>query len=331
MSLYVRSINSMGSGEDSGGGALQNLLGMTDSEHMGTESNFINQAGVLSLSSTDFETTEDSPAAMSVETKKGKCFVLNGSWTTRSKTIKFWEVLSTATETSTIDANATGSTRIDLICVKIDTGASPDDTASNIATVEVVKGTAGAGAPETPANHLKLYEVSVANGASSILNANITDYRVQSRIDVSSIENTAKARAYLGSTQSVATGSDVTLVLDTEDYDPGSRFNTSTYKYVIPVAGYYMIYAQALFTDIADGKDGIIRIKNNGSTIVSGRSYSSVATADPIPNATTISKLAVNDEITVVVQHSEGVNTDIIAGSGSTFLAIHLLSTDETT
>lgn len=46
--------------------------------------------------------------------------------------------------------------------------------------------------------------------------------------------------AYIGSTQTVTSGAQVTLTFDTERYDLGSNFNTSTYAYTPPSTGYYM-------------------------------------------------------------------------------------------
>ena len=46
--------------------------------------------------------------------------------------------------------------------------------------------------------------------------------------------------AYIGSTQTVTSGAQVTLTFNTERYDLGSNFNTSTYAYTPPSTGYYM-------------------------------------------------------------------------------------------
>ena len=46
--------------------------------------------------------------------------------------------------------------------------------------------------------------------------------------------------AYIGSTQTVTSGAQVTLTFDTERYDLGNNFNTSTYAYTPTSTGYYM-------------------------------------------------------------------------------------------
>ena len=65
----------------------------------------------------------------------------------------------------------------------MDTAVTPDEHASNIATLVAVAGTPGARTRATPDNHYVLATVAVANGASTIVNADITDSRVQAKID----------------------------------------------------------------------------------------------------------------------------------------------------
>jgi microcystin-dependent protein len=78
-------------------------------------------------------------------------------------------------ETKTIDANSSGSLRIDRIILRNAV------TGAKTITIEVLKGTPGAGAPaltQTSTTYeVSLAQVSVANGVSQILNANITDER----------------------------------------------------------------------------------------------------------------------------------------------------------
>ncbi len=128
------------------------------------------------VASTDYAVAQSSPVAMSVTVGTGKAYIYISSLAS------YYRTILDAAATLSIAANSSGSTRIDTICIKIDTGATPDANASNVATVVVVQGTPGAGAPATPANHYKLAEVTVANGAVSIVTANIADSRVQLNI-----------------------------------------------------------------------------------------------------------------------------------------------------
>jgi len=111
---------------------------------------------------------EKDPVAMAVGVATGVAYVYSSSLGIHMRTN-----LDTAV-TKTIDSNSSGSTRIDIICIKIDTAATADANASNIASVDVVKGTPGEGAPSTPANYYKLAEVSVADGETEITDTEIT-------------------------------------------------------------------------------------------------------------------------------------------------------------
>ncbi len=125
------------------------------------------------VASGDYAVAQSSPVAMSVTVATGKAYIYISSL------LSYYRTILDAAATLSIASNSSGSTRIDLICIKIDTGATPDANASNVASVVVVQGTPGGGAPATPANHYKLAEVTVASGAATIVTANIADSRSQ--------------------------------------------------------------------------------------------------------------------------------------------------------
>jgi hypothetical protein len=120
----------------------------------------------------DYQVTQNGPVAMNVLVLSGTIFTYISSAGTYYR-----HSLTDATTQLTIDPNSSGSTRIDLICHKTDLTITPDADGGGIASLVVVKGTAGAGVPATPANHTKLAEVTIVNGAASISTSNITDRR----------------------------------------------------------------------------------------------------------------------------------------------------------
>lgn len=120
----------------------------------------------------DYQVIQSGTPGMSVQVTLGKAFLYIGS-----KSSYFGSYLDTTT-TLSITSNSSGSTRIDIICIKFDTSVTSDALGDNIVTLQVVVGTPGAGVPATPANYTKFAEVSVANNAVSIVNANITDKRL---------------------------------------------------------------------------------------------------------------------------------------------------------
>lgn len=79
----------------------------------------------------------------------------------------------TAQGTLTVASNSSGQTRVDIVIARVyDTGNS-----SSFCDVEIVTGTPGGGQPATPGTSILLAAITVASGASSVLNADITDKR----------------------------------------------------------------------------------------------------------------------------------------------------------
>lgn len=134
-------------------------------------------------------------ANMSVDVTLGKCFV-------RGTASNVYPVRMTANENVLIASNSGGTTRIDAIVVYIDLAASPDTTASNVAKLLRVAGTTvapidadiqtavGASNP-----FLRLSDVTVANGAVSIVTANIADKRAKYKLNRSHRKGTVTCAA----------------------------------------------------------------------------------------------------------------------------------------
>ena len=180
--------------------------GATEGDIRGSFSDIIDTVGVVDLANGHCLVTENSPAALSVLVAPGIVYVPNADYDELdSNEPKFYEAIIDAEGEVTITANTSGSTRIDLICVKVDKTITPDEHASNIATLVAVAGTPGAGTPATPDNHYVLATVAVANGASTIVNTNITSTRVQSKIDFDFLPKATGAEVNTGT-------SDVTIV-----------------------------------------------------------------------------------------------------------------------
>lgn len=165
---------------------------------------------------TDLKVTEKgSGADMSVDVAVGDAYILNSSWTAGSlDETKFFAVASDAISNVTITANSSGNPRIDIIVATVDKITPPNDEATNVFTVTAVAGTPAGSptAPATPANSIKLAEIAVANGATSIVNANITDTRKHLSLLMH------KGRLILGTTTSAASG-DAVIIINTDDYD----------------------------------------------------------------------------------------------------------------
>ena len=117
---------------------------------------------------TAMQVTQAASPAMSVLVNAGYCAVAH---LTQGHGVYIFGTL--AQETLTVASNSSGQTRTDLILARVyDTANS-----SSFCDVEIVAGTPGGGQPATPGTSLLLATVTVASGASSILNASITDKR----------------------------------------------------------------------------------------------------------------------------------------------------------
>lgn len=159
--------------------------GMTAANHMQVSQDFITNAGVVGA--TDLVTSQNGSPNMSVNVTAGTGYILNASYSANSTSQnKYWRFISDGTVNATIAASDPSNPRIDLVCAKFNTSATPDGTASNVVTIissgtdSSLKGTAAGSpsAPAVPSNYLVLAQVAVAAGATSIVNANLTGRRV---------------------------------------------------------------------------------------------------------------------------------------------------------
>ena len=138
-------------------------------------------------SNVDFEVIESSPAAMTVDVGTGFANVI---FTKNSET---WKVIvnNNASETLTVSSNTSGSQRDDAVIVVL-SQAEPTALKTNVASLQIVDGTPGAGVLSDAdidtflghQNWARLADIEVANAASSILTANITDTRALVTLDL---------------------------------------------------------------------------------------------------------------------------------------------------
>lgn len=120
---------------------------------------------------------------MTVAVTQGIAWVTGTPTAGNSQTFR---VKMTASENVTISANSTGGTRYDYIYLKLDATklANPNLAADDVATLVVSRSTSNTTDDGTPPTYGYLIaKVTVANGASSIVNANIADTRAQASMN----------------------------------------------------------------------------------------------------------------------------------------------------
>jgi hypothetical protein len=153
-----------------------------------TITDMVAASGISSKASgSHFTVQQQSTPDMTIKVKAGRAYIKEDSGNA-------YPVILDSDTSVAVGANSSGSTRIDSIVLYIDKAASANTDASNIAKLITVQGNASAptdGAIQTAVSagnpYLRLANVSVSNGATSIVTANITDKRVPVRFQLSDV------------------------------------------------------------------------------------------------------------------------------------------------
>lgn len=161
---------------------IDGMTNVTVDDELSFQTNFLDDEGIVNHSGTDLQVQAQTVPDLTVKVKAGTCYVKRDAWTAASGTLKFWEAVLDADANVTIPANNSGGTIRRIVCMKIDTGVSPDANASNVASLVVVSGVSGGGDPTIPDNHLPLARVTHANSDTSIASGDITDLRTEATI-----------------------------------------------------------------------------------------------------------------------------------------------------
>lgn len=157
--------------------------------------------GVKNLSDSDhLQVVEKGVPDMSVDIKIGRAVI-------KSSSGNVYPVRhTTSVSNETITANASGNPRIDAVVIFVNIATSPNSDASNVLEFTVVAGTP-AGSPSAPSDSdiqtavgasnpfLRLADVAVSNGETSIEDSEITDQRIRWRTRNSAVLGTASDQA----------------------------------------------------------------------------------------------------------------------------------------
>ena len=153
---------------------------------------------------------------------------------------------------------------------------------------------------------------------------------VDASVTVGKLTNPYKFCAYrsaAGPTVPAATWT--TIVLDAEEFDTNSDFNTANGRFVAPLDGYYQIDAQVALASagFTSGANAIGAIYKNGSSIIQSASTvgSGSTTAQPRFNMSRLFKLTAGDYLEIKAYISEGGRT-ISNGINANYMSGHLVS-----
>jgi hypothetical protein len=119
--------------------------------------------------------------------------------------------------------------------------------------------------------------------------------------------------AYLGSNQSTTSSTWVKVVIDTEEFDTNSNFNTSNYRFTPTVAGYYQINGNSETT----GSVGqVVSIYKNGSEFKRGANI----TAGNYTTGSVVSALIyMNGSTDYLEMYALTTSNATLAGSGASY------------
>lgn len=153
--------------------------GVSDADLSNVGVNFLT-AGISKAN--DYQVTQQGTPNMTVLVSTGVAYVKKADGS------NMYVTNLDANATVNISNNASGNPRIDSLVIKVDLGITPNSAADNVASLIVVPGTPAASpsAPDDTAIQssvgagnpfYRLADITVANGAVSITNANIADKR----------------------------------------------------------------------------------------------------------------------------------------------------------
>jgi len=125
----------------------------------------------------------------------------------------------------------------------------------------------------------------------------------------------------VGAGASAWTGTQGVIALNTAALNVGSYFNTSTYRFVAPVAGNYYFFAQTMVRSTST-EWGDITIKKNGTAICYAED-NNVSRGGMISTAIVVA-LAVNDYVDLSWSSSTGAR-QYYAGSLETYMTGYLI------
>lgn len=166
-------------------------------------------------------------------------------------------------------------------------------------------------------------DVSAVLADLVVTNAKIADATVSHE----KLDATIAARAYLNSAQSINNGAARKVLLDTENFDLGSGFDTANSRFVAPVTGYYRITGQVGVANVdAAGNVCEAYIYVNGANYATGRSIAGGTSGsgnDPIATVSTLAPVTAGQYIELYALHDSATTSEALqTGTTVTFLSV---------
>jgi len=262
-----------------------------------------NTTGVIGLTAvpTSLQVTQSAVPGMSVQVALGHAAIVG---TTQSN-MGVYTAYNDAATTATITTANPSNPRIDRVCLTVSdayyTGAL------NTVAINVVAGTPAASpvAPATPANSISLATIAVAAGATSILNANITDTRTETTTLLPS--NPGDITAVSAGTGLTGGGTSGAVTLATDATIPVGYATTAT------AAATTTLTSASAHTQFFTGATTQTIVLPVTSTLVLGEAF-----------------IIHNNSTGALTVQSSGLNTVVTIPSGNTYLITCILTSGTT-
>lgn len=318
MAKHITAIDGMGAVTEPTPGSFS-TTGMKTEDHMHIAYDFIIAGGVVGAG--DLAVTESSPAAQSVDVAAGVAYIPNHSYASYAiDQTRYWRAINSASETIALSPNVSANPRIDLICFKVDTTATPDDNGTNVVDFFVVEGTPAASPaiPSTPDDCLAIAYVTLSAGYSSVSDSDITDVR---RTIVMAPPQPLVFRAHLEGTQDNISNTPTKVLIDTVDFDPYLGWDSSNNRYIFPFDGTYQLSGAVGYDDVSDGDSFTVVLRVNNSSILVIPAHAS-STEDVGIFGSRMREVSANDYVELFTRGTIGATSDLIPDSTKTWLEV---------
>ena len=229
------------------------------------------ESGILDVVGGHYKVEENATPDMYVKINPGVAYIKNSTSTKAYRTY-----LDTAVTNVAVNSNSTVSDRVDPVVLYIDTSASPDANASNVAKLDVLDGTGTSAMSDSAVQSAldslvgesnvpwtRLADITVPDGATSITNSDISDTR--SQIGMTHKKAVGLFSVTKTSVQSIPTSTTTLVTFDNENYDIDGWYDPTNSRYTPQKAGFYFFVCGIKISNLGDNRYYWAEIYKNGS------------------------------------------------------------------
>jgi len=154
--------------------------------------------------------------------------------------------------------------------------------------------------------------------------ANTLDLSAKTVVLADNMKNTPSFEAYLSADQTITSGTETKLEIDTEDFDDGSSYDNATdFRFLPTTAGKYYVYAQTQINSSDDFDGSALIIKKNGSAVAT---HAKRHEDNEYYNVSKIIQLnGTTDYVEVFGYQNSGSDKDFSGGASKTYFGAYKL------